>query len=134
MSTNYNHKFIWRLSLYSHIFSFKGEFVLEYEGDFIEKEEALRREELYREEHLGSFIVNATWKGRPVYIDGTLQFDSMGRLVNHARGGNLKPFRLLQVRTKKDVNKGLVTNNGEGGWGGYKTGGGGGDKTGAGGM
>ena len=73
-----------------------GEFVMEYEGNFMTREEMDVEDKKYDIEGLGCFYIHCTWKDEKKAIDGTLKLDSLGRLVNHQRGGNLKPFRLLQ--------------------------------------
>ena len=74
-----------------------GEFCLEYEGDFITEEKRLENEAKYDIQNKGSYIIHCVWQGRKMAVDGTDREGTFGRLVNHARGANLKPFRLLQV-------------------------------------
>ena len=75
----------------------KGTFVLEYEGDFITKQVKEERDKVYEELNSGSYVVDVTWKNQQRYIDATKENSTVGRLVNHSRGPNLKPFRLIQV-------------------------------------
>ncbi|PRD26481.1 UNVERIFIED_CONTAM: pr-set7 [Trichonephila clavipes] len=58
----------------------RGEFVLEYYGELIDYEEALRRETIYSmKENTGCYI-----------IDATKESGRLGRLINHSKKGNLK--------------------------------------------
>ena len=79
-----------------------GVFVLEYESHMMTPEQALAIEKVYEAEGLGSYIVNTCYdhQGKKVNVclDGTLCFQTLGRLVNHARGKpNLNHFRLIDV-------------------------------------
>ena len=76
----------------------KWDFVCEYEAEFITHKERVRREKGYAADDPGSFVVDAWWDGKEVALDATRTLGTFGRLVNHARDGNLKPYpQLLQV-------------------------------------
>ena len=79
----------------------KGEFVCEYSGDIITMEEADKREEEYRGNKEGCFILHIS---RDVAIDGTRQFRRIGRLVNHAaKNTNLKLHNPVTINGVKRV-------------------------------
>ena len=76
----------------------RHEFALEYEGDFIHKQERISREGVYRMADPGSYVVDCWWEGKSVAIDGTYTLGTWGRLVNHAKDPNLMPYpHLIQV-------------------------------------
>ena len=74
-----------------------GDFCLEYEGDFIPDSVRVTREADYDVAHKGSYVIHCVWQGSRWAVDGTDHEGTYGRLINHARGANLKPFRLLEV-------------------------------------
>ncbi|KAJ8037512.1 N-lysine methyltransferase KMT5A [Holothuria leucospilota] len=73
----------------------KGEFLLEYAGDEITADEATRREGLYEEKGLGSFLF---YFGRNKCIDATVDNGRLGRFVNDAVGSKencvMKPLKI----------------------------------------
>ena len=74
------------------------DFIGEYEGEFITRTERLRRELEYQLDDPGSFIVDAWWNGARVAIDATRTIGTWGRLFNHARDPNVRPYpHLLRV-------------------------------------
>lgn len=78
----------------------KGQYVCEYAGDLINKEEAKQREEEYRQNDEGCYIMNV----EDMAIDATRSFDRYGRYINHARKNtNVKLFRALVVNGRKRV-------------------------------
>ena len=73
-------------------------FVLEYEFHLRTAKEAKEQESLYKVEGLGCYVINADWEQEAVCLDGTTRFDTLGRLVNHARvEPNLDHFHLVEV-------------------------------------
>lgn len=67
-----------------------GEFVVEYIGDLIDKEEALKREQEYSEDvNVGSYMYLFDHGGKTWCIDATKETPHLGRLINHSRRGNL---------------------------------------------
>ena len=74
-----------------------GDFCLEYEGDFIPDSVRVTREADYDVAEKGSYVIHCVWQGSRWAVDGTDHEGTYGRLINHARGANLKPFRLLEV-------------------------------------
>ena len=78
-----------------------GTFIVEYEADFIDAEEGARREEMYAANREGSFVISTTWQGTRICFDATRRFNAPARLINHARGGNVKVFRPLQVKVNE---------------------------------
>ena len=76
----------------------KWDFLMEYEGEFISREERLRREIFYEQNDPGSFIVDAKLGKDLVSVDATRTLGTFGRLVNHARSPNVEYWpQLLQV-------------------------------------
>ncbi|XP_055532978.1 histone-lysine N-methyltransferase PR-Set7 [Wyeomyia smithii] len=68
----------------------KGEFVVEYIGDFISVSEAKQREQIYAEDdNTGCYMYYFKHKNVQYCIDATAESGKLGRLVNHSRNGNL---------------------------------------------
>ena len=87
-----------------------GDFVLEYEGEFITKQQKLEKIVGYEIDEEGSYIIDCHWKDKPMAVDGTKMDGTLGRLVNHCKGANLRPFRLLEIHPYRlvEVNKGGI--------------------------
>ncbi|XP_054708845.1 N-lysine methyltransferase KMT5A-like [Uloborus diversus] len=74
----------------------KGEFVLEYDGDFIDYSEAKKREELYSaKENTGCYMYYFQYMNKTYCIDATKESGRLGRLINHSKKGNLKTEPVL---------------------------------------
>ena len=72
----------------------RGDFILEYKGDMINKKEAARREEHYKRiPEMGCFMFYFVHDGKRLCIDGTKDTRNLGRLVNHDRSGTCRPLR-----------------------------------------
>ena len=86
------------------------DFVLEYEGDFITKQQKLEKIIEYEVDKEGSYIIDCTWRDKPMAVDGTKFDGTLGRLVNHCKGANLRPFRLLEIHPYllREVNEGGI--------------------------
>ncbi len=70
----------------------KGEFVLEYKGELINKKEAMKRDARYsKDERKGSFLFFFKFQEQTLCIDATAEDGHLGRLVNHSKKGNLSP-------------------------------------------
>ncbi|XP_066144925.1 N-lysine methyltransferase KMT5A-A-like [Euwallacea fornicatus] len=64
----------------------KGDFVVEYSGDFISLIEANEREEQYaQDETTGCFMYYFKYKDQTFCIDATQETGKLGRLINHSR-------------------------------------------------
>ena len=74
-----------------------GEFVLEYEGDFVTRRKMKWLEKQYEASNTGSFYIECRWNQQAMAIDGAPKQGTLGSLVNHLRGGNLQPHGLLRV-------------------------------------
>ncbi|GIX91505.1 hypothetical protein CEXT_618581 [Caerostris extrusa] len=69
----------------------RGDFVLEYYGELIDYEEALRRESIYAmKENTGCYMYYFKSSNKRYCIDATKESDRLGRLINHSKKGNLK--------------------------------------------
>ncbi|XP_012943091.1 uncharacterized protein LOC101853192 [Aplysia californica] len=68
----------------------KDSFVLEYEGEIISRQEAQRREQLYSVNEEGCFIMDFVFQDKRWSIDGTREFGSISRLLNHSRNPNIQ--------------------------------------------
>ena len=72
----------------------RGDFILEYKGDVINKKEAARREEHYKRiPEMGCFMFYFVHDGKRLCIDGTKDTGNLGRLVNHDCSGTCRPLR-----------------------------------------
>jgi [histone H4]-lysine20 N-methyltransferase SETD8 len=70
----------------------KGEFVVEYEGELLNLQEARRRKAEYKNQSTGSsYMFHFRSGDRPFCIDATAESGKLGRLVNHSCAGNLCP-------------------------------------------
>ena len=72
----------------------KGDFLMEYEGQFISGKERRRRERFYAKDDPGSYIVDAWWRreynvAEKVAVDATRSLSTFGRLINHAPDPNV---------------------------------------------
>lgn len=68
----------------------RGEFVVEYIGEFISIAEANKREQVYAEDQgTGCYMYYFKHKNKQYCIDATEETGKLGRLVNHSRNGNL---------------------------------------------
>jgi histone-lysine N-methyltransferase SETD8 len=67
----------------------QGAFFLEYQGDLITKQEAVKRDKLYGEQGKGCFLLYFKHRGEQLAVDAT-QSSRKARLVNHCKKGNLK--------------------------------------------
>lgn len=92
----------------------RGEFVVEYVGEFISIAEANRREKEYaRDQNTGCYMYYFKHKNKQYCIDATEETGKLGRLVNHSRNGNLMT-RTVEVRgqphlvliAKEDIEEG----------------------------
>ena len=74
-----------------------NDFVIEYKGELITKDERLLREPDYEVDGSGSYMVEAKWEGKKVAIDATKEEwnGTLGRLMNHVVDPNLKYYREL---------------------------------------
>ncbi|CAL1281226.1 unnamed protein product [Larinioides sclopetarius] len=69
----------------------RGDFVLEYYGELIDYEEALRRESVYAtKENTGCYMYYFKSSDKRYCIDATKESGRLGRLINHSKKGNLK--------------------------------------------
>ena len=76
-----------------------GEFLIEYCGQWIQDEDVMRkREQMYADNGEGCFVVYTTWQGKFCAIDPTRQFVNVSKLLNHRVGGNVKLYKMLQIR------------------------------------
>lgn len=92
----------------------RGEFVVEYIGELIDRTEADQREEKYSQNvELGCYMYYFKYKEQHWCIDATAETGKLGRLINHSRNGNLmtkiinyknKPHLVLLA--KKHINEG----------------------------
>lgn len=96
----------------------KGEFVVEYVGEFISIAEANRREKLYaQDQNTGCYMYYFKHKNKQYCIDATEETGKLGRLVNHSRNGNLMT-RTVEVKgqphlvliAKEDIEAGRELN------------------------
>ncbi|KAJ8681168.1 hypothetical protein QAD02_016955 [Eretmocerus hayati] len=68
----------------------KGEFVVEYIGDLIDKSAAREREAQYaKNKKIGCYMYYFKHRDSQYCIDATEESDRYGRLINHSRKGNL---------------------------------------------
>lgn len=69
----------------------KGDFVVEYSGDFISLMEANAREQLYaQDDTTGCYMYYFKYNDQTFCIDATQETGKLGRLINHSRtNGNL---------------------------------------------
>lgn len=73
----------------------KGQYTCEYAGEAISLEEAKKREEEYKSNEEGCYVLNVG----NVAIDATRTYHRIGRFINHAkRNVNMKLFRPLTVK------------------------------------
>ena len=63
----------------------KGDWILEYAGDLIGKEEEETRAKKYVIENKGSYTYMLSHNGKTIYIDATAESTRLGRLVNHSQ-------------------------------------------------
>lgn len=96
----------------------RGEFVVEYVGEFISIAEANKREKVYAEDQsTGCYMYYFKHKNKQYCIDATEETGKLGRLVNHSRNGNLMT-RTVEVRgqphlvllAKEDIEEGRELN------------------------
>ena len=78
----------------------RGDFVVEYCGDLLTREEAKIREHLYRkDESMGSYMYYFDWRNQKMCVDATNDNGRLGRIINHSKTSpNLKS----EVFTHKD--------------------------------
>uniref|UniRef100_A0A7M5VEN4 SET domain-containing protein n=1 Tax=Clytia hemisphaerica TaxID=252671 RepID=A0A7M5VEN4_9CNID len=60
-------------------------FICEYPGDIITEEERNRREEIYTEQRLGSYVFDIEHDKKMYYIDATHTFEKIGRYINDSK-------------------------------------------------
>lgn len=74
----------------------RGEFVVEYVGDFIPVAEAKQREQVYATiDNAGCYMYYFKHSDKQYCIDATKETGKLGRLVNHSRNGNLVPKAVI---------------------------------------
>ena len=87
----------------------KGEVFMEYAGDLITKEEAMKRDKLYAKQGKGCFLLYFKYRGDHLAVDATLS-SRKARYINHCKKGNLQLkvamdnknlARVLLVATRK---------------------------------
>lgn len=70
----------------------KGDYVMEYKGELLTYKKGLERETMYVKNNLGdSYMFFFSCGSGKFCIDATPESPYKGRLINHARNGNLKP-------------------------------------------
>lgn len=64
----------------------KGQFLVEYAGEFLTFKEWKKREKVYKEDsEIGSFVVKFKHNDKVCFLDATKETPRLGRLVNHSR-------------------------------------------------
>uniref|UniRef100_A0A915KRN0 [histone H4]-lysine(20) N-methyltransferase n=1 Tax=Romanomermis culicivorax TaxID=13658 RepID=A0A915KRN0_ROMCU len=102
----------------------RGEFVVEYKGDLLERHAGLHREKLYSlDENIGCYMYYFEYGGKQYCVDATAETPYFGRLVNHSykkpncaakvvEVGGVPRLILTALRTI-DVGEELLYNYGE---------------------
>jgi histone-lysine N-methyltransferase SETD8 len=62
----------------------KGEYVVEYAGELITKQEANKRDNAYANSGRGCFLLQFEHQGKVLFLDATYESGRLGRLVNHS--------------------------------------------------
>jgi histone-lysine N-methyltransferase SETD8 len=64
----------------------KGEFIVQYYGQLISKQEASQREKAYEKDGKGCYLLQFEHEGKKLFIDATAEEScKLGRLLNHSR-------------------------------------------------
>lgn len=67
----------------------KGQYVVEYHGDLLLKNEAKKREASYAQDPTtGCYMYYFQYLSKTYCVDATKETDRMGRLINHSKNGN----------------------------------------------
>ncbi|KAJ8668748.1 hypothetical protein QAD02_000007 [Eretmocerus hayati] len=69
---------------------YKGEFVVEYEGELVDGKVGKKRDILYKKDSkIGCYLYFFKHRDRQYCLDATEETGKLGRLINHSRNGNL---------------------------------------------
>ena len=101
----------------------KGDFVVEYHGDLIDKPTADRREMEYAETDVGCYIYYFKFNNVHYAVDATAETGRFGRLLNHNKKGNCRTEKIevdglphLILVAKRDIEAGEALEFDYGDW------------------